>query len=297
MIDFRLLRYFVAVGEELHFGRAAQRLHVSQPALSRAIQELEGRLGVALFQRTKRRVRLTDAGSTLLEGAPRLFAELDRTLDETRRAGRGELGHLRIGFLPSATNELVPAAVRAFRVGFPAVTLELTEELDEAQLDGLARGRLDLGLVRIRRELDDVVFESLAEEQQCVAVPRGHRLAGRRGVMFGDLEGEDFVLWPRRLAPETHDLIIERCRAAGFSPRIVQEAPQAHTLLGLVAAGLGVSVLVRSYESLRGRDVVFVPIRGERSTLLAAWRSDRFSAARDNFLAVARRVARRRRGR
>jgi DNA-binding transcriptional LysR family regulator len=285
------------VAEELHFGRAALRLHVSQPALSRAIRELEGQLGVALLERTKRRVRVTEAGSTLLRAAPRVLAELERVLDETRRAGRGELGHLRIGFLPSATNELVPAAVRAFRTDFPAVTLELTEELDEPQLDALAHGGLDLGLVRVTRDLDGVAFEPLVEEQQCLAVPHGHRLADRRGVSFGELEGEDFVLWPRRLAPETHDLIVERCRAAGFSPRVVQEAPQAHTLLGLVAAGLGVSVLVCSYASLRGTDVVFVPIRGERSTLYAAWRSDRPSAARDNFLVVARRVAKRRRGR
>jgi DNA-binding transcriptional LysR family regulator len=206
--------------------------------------------------------------------------------------GRGEVGHIRIGFLPSATNELVPAAVRTFRAASPAVGLDLTEQLDEAQLDALAQGRLDVAIVRTERRLEDVVFEPLAQETQCVAVPRGHRLAGRRSVSFADLDGEDFVLWPRRLAPETHDAIIERCRAAGFSPRVVQEAPQAHTLLGLVAAGVGVSVLVRSYESLRGDDVAFVPIRGEGSMLYIAWRSDRPSAARDNFLAVARQTAR-----
>lgn len=285
------MRYFVAVAEELHFGRAAVRLHVSQPALSRAIQELERQVGVELLARTKRRVRLTDAGQTLLEEAPRAFAEVDRALDETRRVGRGEVGRLRIGFLPSATNELVPAAVRTFRVAFPAVSLDLSEQLDDEQLEALTHGRLDVGVLRTRRELDGVGFEALVVEEQCVAVPRDHRLAGRRRVSFRDLRGEDFVLWPRRTAPEMHDAIVERCRAAGFSPRVVQEAPQAHTLLGLVAAGLGVSILVRSYRSLRGGDVVFVPIRGERSTLYIAWRCDRPSATRDNFLAVARRIA------
>lgn len=243
--------------------------------------------------RTNRSVRLTDAGKTLLEEAPRAFAEVDRALAETRRVGRGEVGRLRIGFLPSATNELVPAAVRAFRAAFPAVVLELSEELDDAQLEALAQGRLDVGVLRTRRELDGVAFDALAVEEQCVAVARDHRLARRRRVSFRDLRGEDFVLWPRRIAPETHDAIVERCRAAGFSPRIVQEAPHAHTLLGLVAAGLGVSILVRSYGSLRGRDVVFVPIRGERSTLCIAWRSDLPSAARDNFLDVTRRIAKR----
>jgi DNA-binding transcriptional LysR family regulator len=237
-------------------------------------------------------VRLTEAGQTLLEEAPQAFAEVERALEETRRVARGEVGHLRIGFLPSATNELVPAAVRTFRAAFPAVGVDLTEQLDDAQLEALAQGRLDVAIVRTARELDDVAFESLVEEKQCVSVPRGHRLAGRRSVSFRDLEGEDFVLWPRRLAPETHDAIVERCRAAGFSPRVVQEAPHAHTILGLVAAGVGVSILVRSYKALRGDDVVFVPIRGERSMLYIAWRSDRPSAARDNFLAVARQIAR-----
>jgi DNA-binding transcriptional LysR family regulator len=236
-------------------------------------------------------VRLTDAGQTLLEEAPRAFAEIDHALAEAQRAGRGETGRLRIGFLPSATNELVPAAVRTFRARFPAVALDLTEQLDDAQLEALAQGRLDIGIVRTTRELDGVVFEELAVEEQCVAVARDHRLARRRRVSFRDLRGEGFVLWPRRLAAETYDAIVERCRAAGFSPRIVQEAPQAHTLLGLVAAGLGVSILVRSYQSLRGGDVVFIPIRGERSTLFLTWRSDRPSPARDNFLAVARRIA------
>jgi DNA-binding transcriptional LysR family regulator len=235
---------------------------------------------------------LTDAGETLLRQAPRAFAEVERALEETRRVGRGETGRLRIGFLPSATNELVPAAVRTFRAAFPAVGLDLTEQLDEALLDRLAEGRLDIAIVRTQRQIDGVVFERLAEETQCVAVPRGHRLAARRSVGFRDLDGEDFVLWPRRLAPETHDAIVERCRAAGFSPRVAQEAPQAHTLLGLVAAGVGVSVLVRSYESLRGDDVAFVPIRGEGSMLYVAWRSDRPSSARDNFLAVVRKTAR-----
>jgi DNA-binding transcriptional LysR family regulator len=281
------------VGEELHFGRAAARLHVSQPALSRAVQELERQVGVQLLARTKRSVRLTDAGQTLLEEAPRVLADVDRALAETLRVGRGEVGRLRIGFLPSATNELVPAAVRTFRTAFPAVALELSEQLDEAQLEALAHGRLDIGVLRTRRELDDVAFETLAVEEECVALARDHRLARRRHVSFRDLRDEDFVLWPRRTAPETHDRIVERCRAAGFSPRVVQEAPQAHTLLGLVAAGLGVSILVRSYRSLRGGDVVFVPIRGERSTLYIAWRSDRPSAGRDNFLSVARRIAKR----
>ncbi|MCW3064711.1 MAG: transcriptional regulator, LysR family [Solirubrobacterales bacterium] len=289
--EARPLRYFVAVGEELHFGRAAARLHISQPSLSRAIRELELQLGVDLFARTKRSVRLTDAGSALLAHAPRALAELERAVEEARRAGRGEVGTLNVGFLPSATVRLLPAVVRAYRAAFPAVRLHLVEQLDELQLDALAQERLDLGLVRTTRSGSGLTFAALRREGMVVAMPRGHPLAARRRLSYSDLRDEDFVLWPRAAAPETFDAVIEGCRAAGFSPRIGQEAPGASALLGLVAAGLGVSVVADAYAGLAGEDVVVVPLAGARSVLYLAWRADRPSAARDNLIAVARRVA------
>jgi DNA-binding transcriptional LysR family regulator len=289
--ELRLLRYFVAVAEELHFGRAAERLHIAQPSLSRGIRDLEQMLGADLFARTKRSVRLTDAGRTLLDEAPRALAEVERALDETRRVGRGEVGELRLGFLPSATVEVVPALVRASRAAFPAVRLELLELLDDPQLEALRQERLDLGLLRTRDPSANLAFEPLQRERLSVVVSHDHRLAGRRRVRFADLRDEALVLWPRSQAPETFDAVIEACRRAGFSPNVVQEAISAYTIIGLVAAGVGISVLASAYGARSGDDVAFIPIAGSETTLYLAWRPDERSAARDNLVAVARRVA------
>jgi DNA-binding transcriptional LysR family regulator len=289
--ELRLLRYFVAVAEELHFGRAAERLHISQPSLSRGIRDLERMLDTDLFTRTKRRVRLTDAGRMLFDEAPRALAEVERSLEETRRVGRGEVGELRLGFLPSATIALVPALVRASRAAFPGVRLRLLEMLDDPQLEALHERRIDLGLLRTRESSDELAFEPLQGERLCVVVARDHRLAGRRRVRYADLRDEDLILWPRQGAPETFDAVIEACRSAGFSPKVIQEATSAYTIIGLVSAGVGVSVLAGSYDARSGSDVVFVPISGSETTLYLAWRPDEPSAARDNLVAVARRVA------
>jgi DNA-binding transcriptional LysR family regulator len=289
--EIRLVRYFIAVAEELHFGRAAERLHIAQPSLSRAIRDLERILGAELFVRTKRSVRLTDAGRTLLAEAPRAVAEIERAFDETRRIGRGEVGELRLGFLPSATIALVPALVRASRAAFPGVRLHLRELLDDPQLDELREGRLDLGLLRTARPDGELAFEPLVRERLSVAVAHDHRLAGRKRVRYADLRDEPLILWPRAAAPETFDAVVAACRGAGFSPRLIQEATSPYTIIGLVAAGVGASVLASSYGARSGADVVFIPITGSETTLHLAWRRHEPSAARDNLIAVARRVA------
>jgi DNA-binding transcriptional LysR family regulator len=289
--DLRLLRYFLAVADELHFGRAAQRLHIAQPSLSHSIADLESMLGLQLFVRTKRSVRLTDVGRALLEQGARALAEVERAFEEVRRVGSGEVGELRLGFLPSATAQLVPALVRAHRGAFPAVRLHLVELLDQPQLEALAERRLDLALLRTVRDDPTLVFEPLISEPLSVAVAHDHRLARRDSVTYADLEGEPFVLWPRAMAPETFDDVVQGCRAAGFSPQVAQEATSAYTILGLVAAAVGVSVLASSYATRSGADVVFVPIADSVTTLYLAWRGDDPSAARDNLIAVTRQVA------
>lgn len=286
----RLLRSFEAVADELHFGRAARRLYVSQPSLSRSIRELERRLGVELFARTSREVRLTEAGRILHERLPRPLGDLDALLTYIGRVGRGEVGHLGIAFLPSATNRLLPAIVRAFRSSFPSVSLALEETLDDAAIEGLLARRFDVALVRIVRSRPELRFEPLVREPLCVAVGHDHRLASRKRLRYADLRDERFILWPRQLAPESFDEIVERCRSAGFTPQVVQEAEHAPTILGLVAAGVGISVLARSYEALRSGDVLFVPLERDSTTLHVAWRADDRSAARQNFVEIARRV-------
>jgi DNA-binding transcriptional LysR family regulator len=291
-VDLRLLRAFEAVAEELHFGRAARRLFLSQPSLSRAVRDLERALDVELFARTSREVRLTPAGEALREELPRLLAEHERVLTRAQRVGRGETGELRVAFLASATNVLLPAVVRTFRNAFPAVALTLEETLDEPALEGVLSRRFDVALIRTRREDGGLAFEPLMREPLCLVVSADHRLARRRRARYEDLREDGLVIWPRKSAPESFDDVIEGCRRAGFSPQVVQETEGAYTILALVAAGVGVSVLAGSYQALRGDDVMFVPLAGRQTVLYAAWLPGDASAARKNFVDVACRVSR-----
>jgi DNA-binding transcriptional LysR family regulator len=292
--ELRLLRYFVAVAEELHFGRAAARLQITQPSLSRAIRDLEAMLGTDLFTRTKRTVRLTDAGRALLAEGPRALAQAERAFEHARAVGHGEVGELRLGFLPSAALELVPAVVRASREAHPGVRLRLLELLDEPQLEALREGDVDVGLLRTPRPGGELAFEPLLSERLSLVVAPDHRLANRSRIRYADLRDEGLLIWPRVQAAETYDAIIEACRRAGFSPRIVQEASSPLTLLGLVAAGIGVAVATSAYRAHTATNVVFIPITDSNATLYLGWRPRDPSVPRDNLLAITRRVAARR---
>ena len=204
---------------------------------------------------------------------------------------RGEAGQLRLGFLPSANVGLVPALVRESRKAYPDLQLRLHELFDDPQIEALSNRRLDLGILRDPRPGDQLTFEPFVRDPLSLAVAHDHRLASRRRVRYADLRDEGLIIWPRSLEPETYDSVIEACRAAGFSPRVVQEAGSAHTIIGLVAADVGVAVLASSYRARSGPDVAFVPIAGSESTLYLAWRTDDVSAARDNLIAIAHRVA------
>lgn len=289
--ELRLIRYFVAVAEELHFGRAATRLHITQPSLSRAIRELERTLGADLLARTKRSVRLTEAGRALLDEAPHALEEIERACEIARCVARGEAGQLRLGFLPSANVGLVPALVRESRKVHPDLELRLYELFDDPQIEALRERRLDLGILRDLRPDDQLAYEPLRCELLSLAVAHDHRLASRRRVSYADLRDESLIIWPRSLAPQTHDTVIERCRAAGFSPQVVQEADSPHTMIGLVAANVGVAVMASAYQARSGPDVVFVPITGSECTLHLAWRADDASAGRDSLITIAHRVA------
>ncbi len=288
--DLRLLRYFVAVAEELHFGQAADRLHISQPSLSRAIRDLEQSMDAQLFTRTKRRVRLTDAGRHLLDEAPRVLGEFERLLSETRLVGQGELGRLSIAFLPSATAVLMPRLIRAYRAAHPEVQLEVEEMLDEPQVEALRSRRIHVGILRSRVDDKDLSFEPLLSDTLCVALPSGHPLAGRAKLSYSDLAEEDFVLWSRNESPDGFDKVMASCHQAGFSPRLVHEVGTTYTILGVVAGGLGISILSSSLRDLRGDDVVFVPLRGGKSQIYLGWRPGLDSPACANFVATARRA-------
>jgi len=260
MIDLRRLRAFVAVAEELHFGRAARRLSMSQPPLSVQIRELERELGAPLLTRTQRRVELTAAGATLLVEARRLLAQAEAAIERTRRTARGELGHLTIGFVSTADYSLLPLLVRRFRARHPDIGLTLRELTGDRQLALLAQGELDLGLMYGPLRAPALASRVVLRERLIAALPATHPLARRRTVAAKALRAEGLILFPRPLAPGLYDSAIGVCQRAGYAPRIAQEAVQMQTILGLVAGGLGVALVPACMALLKRPDVAYLPI-------------------------------------
>jgi DNA-binding transcriptional LysR family regulator len=269
--SFEQLEAFRAVAVERHFTRAAARLHLAQPALTKRIQQLERQLGVALFVRTGRTVRLTPAGSTLLEPAGQALAAAGALATTAARLAVGEAGALRIGFSPSAPHHVLPAALRAFRRSHPAVRCLLSELGSDAQVMGLLAGDLDVGILRPPAVVPSLlVCRRFLEEPFVAVLPRDHPLAARRTVALGDLAGDAFVLIARRVVQAVHDQILAACRSAGFVPAVVQEGTHVHGVAGLVASGLGVSILPASAASLGLRDVVCRRLRRTPLTTVVA---------------------------
>ena len=248
----------MTIVDEGHVGRAADRLHVTQPTLSRQVAALERAVGVPLFDRRRRALALTPAGSVFAEGARDLVRRAESLVDACRRAHRGELGVLRIGFVQSATFAALPSMVRAFRSAWPSVRVEVTAMTTLQQMSALADGSLDVGLLRPPVQ-GDLELRTLSRDPLMVALPGGHRLARRKRVSLADLADESFVLYGRESGPSVHDTIVGFCRDAGFSPRIVQEAVDVQTIVALVAANLGVSLLIAPTPQTDA-SVVFRPL-------------------------------------
>jgi DNA-binding transcriptional LysR family regulator len=292
--DLRRLRSFIAVAEELHFGRAARRLNMSQPPLSVQIRQLEAQIGAPLFARTQRHVELTEPGRVLLESARDLVARAGVAVDITRRAARGEVGRLAVGFVSTADYSLLPTLVRRFRERHPGIALSLRELTGDRQLEQLASGDLDLGLMIAPPSVAGLDARAVLREALIVAVSATHRLARMRSPAdLRALASEEFVLFPRALAPGLYDLVIVACRRAGFAPRLAQEAIQMQTILGLVAAGLGVALVPACMANLRRQDVAYLKLRGAKPAIetCAVWRSDDRSPALAALLAELRRPA------
>lgn len=260
-IDLRRLRAFVAIAEEEHITRAAARLGMQQPPLTRLLRGMEAELGVALMQRLPRGVKPTAAGRALLDEARVLLARAGGIPEVVRQAARGETGRLAIGFTSSAAlHPFVPAALRAFREAAPAVALTLEEAGTGELLDALLRGRLDAAFVRTPiPDASSLVVDDVLREPMIAALPAGHALATRTGALpLARLAGEPFILYRRPTGPGLYDAIVAACGSAGFSPRVVQEAPRLTATLSLVAAGLGLSIVP---ASLRGLNIDAVAYR------------------------------------
>ncbi|HYD65937.1 LysR family transcriptional regulator [Azospirillum sp.] len=284
-MDLRHLRHFVAVAEELHFSRAAARLGIGQPPLSQSIQALEAELGAKLFERTRRHVELTEPGHLLLAEAREILARTERAVVLTRRAARGEVGELRIGFTAASPFlPVVPRIIDAYRRSSPDVHLTLTELPSLRQLAALADGRIDVGFVREPRTPtgDAFTFHTVLREPLIAVLRADHRLAALDPVPLAELRDEPFVFYPADYGTSTLEQVSALCAAAGFQPRVAQEAREAFTIIGLIAAGLGVSILPAQLRQVAVEGVVYRSLdtadayttmllahrRGERSALV-----------------------------
>ncbi|MFC6300625.1 LysR family transcriptional regulator [Pseudomonas sp. CCM 7893] len=259
-MELRHLRYFIAVAEELHFGRAAQVLGISQPPLSQQIQALELEVGARLFERTNRRVELSEAGRLFLQEARLVLAQVDKAADVARRAQLGELGELKIGFTSSAPfNSSIPQAIFAFRQAFPAVQLNLQEMSSTQVAESLVDESIQVGLMRPLPLSDSLSVVELMREPLVAVLSAGHPLVegSERGLYLAQLAEEPFVFFPRTYGSGLYAQLLNLARDAGFSPHFAQEAGEAMTIIGLVAAGLGVSVLPASYQRMRIDGVVY----------------------------------------
>lgn len=292
-MDLRLLRYFVAVAEERHFTRAAERLGMKQPPLSVAIRQLEADLGVPLLHRLTRGLELTAAGALLLDQARQILSDVDQARSEVIRRARGESGQLKVGF-GGATyfHPAIPTLILAYRNLYPEVELSPVQSNTPELLAGLRDGSVNIAFIRPPIEDEGVAVLAFCTEPMCAVLPSSHALATRDRLHLADLAHDDMVLFPRRIGPGLHDSIVTACRAAGFEPRLEQEAPQLPSIVHLVAAGFGVSIVPRSIGQIRTGDVRYVALAGDvpAAPISLASRRDERSATVANFLALARRV-------
>lgn len=274
-MELRHLRYFAAVAETRHFGRAAEALHMAQPALSQSIRQLEAELGTPLFTRTTRQVRLTPAGEFLREEAGRVLAAVDDSVRGVQRIAEGQVGLVRIAFTGTATYAHLPRVARILRQELPGVALEVHADLlTAAQVDGLTSGRLDLGLLRPPTTAEGLETRTLETEPLVLAVAADHRLADEPVVAMADLRSEDFVLFSTP-GSVVNDAVLRSCRDAGFTPRHHHGAPGIAVMLPLVAAGLGVALVPASVRSAPLTGVVFRDVADTATIELAlAWRQD-----------------------
>src|SRR5262249_23590127 len=299
-MDLRQLRYFIAVAEEGRIARAAERLGMQQPPLSQQIKAIERELDVQLFRRRPRGVELTDAGRTFLENARVMLAHLDHTFETTRRTARGEQGRICIGVTPTGPfHPFAPRVIRAFREAFPLVSLTLEECLTNDLIERLQNEKVDVAFLRTPvANPGEFAISLLLEEPMVVALPSGHVLArsndGGAALSLKVLAGETFLLYGRPAWLGQYEAIIAACRAAGFSPRVGQEAPPVTSTLGLVAAGLGISFVPASVQRMNLDGVTYRRVKGitqARAILsLATRRADNSPVVRQ-FVNLVKRAA------
>jgi DNA-binding transcriptional LysR family regulator len=296
-VEYRHLKFFIAVAEELHFTRASVRLRIAQPHLSQEIRRLEREIGVDLFVRTKRSVALTTAGRAFLE---RVRSVLDNTADAVyaaQRASRGEIGRIRLGFMTVAAFGVIPNATARFRSAYPDVEVLLKEISSDEGLEALRTGQLDLCLVHPPRIVDPAInIEPLWLEPLVAVLPPRHPLADMQRISLKRLKSEPWVTGTRELGSRLDDEVIAACAAAGFQPRVAQRTTRMTTTISLVASGIGVALLPITVARLAFGGAVYRQLRPPRSSVPVAfaWRQDQTAPALAHFTAVVRNSALRR---
>lgn len=295
LVELRHLRYFVAVADLLHFGRAAERLGIAQPSLSQQIQDLERDLGTPLLVRSKRQVQLTDAGRLFLDEARDILARAARARVTAERAGRGEAGRLAIGFGPWMDYSAMPKMIRLFGERHRDVQVQIRSLSTPQQIAALKDSRLDVGFFRQAATEPWLSSEPLVTEPFVLAVPTNHRLARRRTIEPRVLGDQPFIAFPRETAPHFYDAMVQFCRDAGFVPQIHHDADHPLTVLALVATGIGVALVPASLRRVPRPGVMFRSLRGVRPTLetAVAWRTDNHSATVETFVRIVRELVRR----
>jgi DNA-binding transcriptional LysR family regulator len=293
-VELRQLRYFVTVAEELHFGHAATRLHMTQPPLSQAIQALEALLGAALFLRNRRGVALTPAGVALLPEARRILGEAAALPELVRHAAAGATGRLALSFVTSADYSVLPPFLRAYRAAFPAVEIVLQEATSDVQLDDLLHGRIDCGFLipplpeKARTALD---YMKVLDEPLILAAPSGLAALAQDGpIRLEDLPALPLIIFPRKISPALHDAILSCFAAAGVTPVIGQEAIQMQTIVGLVSAGMGLALVPQSVSNLMRPGVEYRSLAAPTPLVETglAWRRDNASPVLQGFLELLR---------
>ncbi len=288
-MELRHLRYFLAVAEELHFNRAAERLHIAQPPLSQQIKQLETELGVELFdRRTKRQVKLTEAGHVLLQATYRILTQVEQAIQDTQRASRGESGTLIVGFTSTVVYDSLPTILSQYRQQFPDVNLVLQELTTTQQEEALQNHQIEIGFCHPPLKDETLEFELILQEPLVVALPDTHPLAHETMISISSLAEESFVLFPRHLGPGFYDQIVSICQQANFNPNVTQEAVQMQTIIGLVSANFGIALVPASLQNLLRAGVIYKPLKdpAPHVDVAIAWRSDMMTPVLREFLQV-----------
>jgi DNA-binding transcriptional LysR family regulator len=284
--NLRQLRYFLAVAEELHFGRAAERAGIAQPPLTQQIQKLERALGCQLLVRG-RKTHLTEAGSALAADARRLVEQADRVFDRTRRVARGEIGQLRVGGPPSVMLTALPDTVRRYRQLHPNVDFTLREMATSKIEEALLARELDLGFLRESQPGRPLQAALFLRERLVAILPATHRLASAPSLALKKMRAEPFVFFPPHLGPAFHQHLVQACVTAGFSPTVVQEVAQWQTVVSFVAAGMGVSLAPECVSKFRRPGVVYRTLPHLETEVYVGWRAEELSPAAGDFLKMA----------